>query len=403
MSGRLLYLFWEFPKLSETFILDEIRWLGRRGFTIDILTKRIDPGLLRASTDLSLEMIMPLRRVRAGFLRRPALAQVGALVVNRLSHARKFRLAQVPPQAYQAIIAHFGPMAVTACALRRQLGLDAPIIGIFHGYDMSKYVVREGSEVYRNSEIDVFMAISECWTKRLREMDIAGEKIVTNRLGVDPGFLGKLVVDRNRDGVKPRYHLVSAGRLVEKKGFEILLHALAHLCPDVRKQIRLEVIGGGEQRSSLSSLARELELDTIVSFSGPMSRAGLLLRVASADLFVLASRTASDGDMDGIPVVLMEAMALRVPVISTLHSGIPELIQDRVNGTLVPEGDARALAGAIAEFVRDPVTSQRLCDAAYDRIAGHFTLDRYGEGLSLLIDKASADHATGRPGLNSKT
>lgn len=395
MSHRLLYLFWDFPKLSETFIAEEIGWLRKRGFTIDILARHIEPGLLRLYPDLCPEMIMPHQGIRRGLVRRAVPTRVMAAVMNRFSHARKFRLSRVSPGAYRGIIAHFGPMALRACALRRRLGLYAPVIGVFHGFDMSKYVVRNGPEVYRDSEIDAFMAISKHWARSLREMGIAREKVVTNRLGVDLSFLEKLAAERKRGEIKHTYRLVSAGRLVEKKGFEILLRAIADLDGDARKQIRLDIIGEGVEGSRLSDLARQLGLDAAVSFLGPMSHPELLARIASADLFVLASRTASDGDMEGIPVVLMEAMGLRVPVISTLHSGIAELVQDRVTGFLVPEGDVRALAGAITAFVRYPDASWRLCDAAYDRIARHFTLDRYGERLRRLIDKTHSDYVGG--------
>ena len=120
----------------------------------------------------------------------------------------------------------------------------------------------------------------------------------------------------------------------------------------------------------------------------------------ASDLFVLASRTAADGDMEGLPVVLMEAMALRVPVVSTFHSGIPELIEDGRTGRLVPEGDDAALAEILRDFAIDPTPFRRLVDPAHDLVARDFSAKKHIADLIEAIrgERRHRGRSRSRPG-----
>jgi colanic acid/amylovoran biosynthesis glycosyltransferase len=146
--------------------------------------------------------------------------------------------------------------------------------------------------------------------------------------------------------------LISIGRLVEKKGHTHTLRALAQL---LRKQpdlsLSLDIIGEGDLEHTLKKEASDLGLSDVVTFRGGLPHAETLALLDQASIFILPSLTSKSGDMEGIPVSLMEAMAHGIPVISTYHSGIPELVEDGVSGLLVPEGDDIALMRAIERMI----------------------------------------------------
>ena len=148
----------------------------------------------------------------------------------------------------------------------------------------------------------------------------------------------------------PPYLIGTIGRMVEKKGFDTLLHAAA-LLQKRGVDFRLAIVGGGPLENELHATADKLGLTGVVDFPGPLANAHVPPWLRSLDLFVLPCQQDANGDMDGIPVVLMEAMATGVPVISTRISGLPELISHEREGLLVKPRSAKALAGAITELL----------------------------------------------------
>jgi glycosyltransferase involved in cell wall biosynthesis len=176
--------------------------------------------------------------------------------------------------------------------------------------------------------------------------------------------------------------LLSVGRAVEKKGYDDLLAALAALPGDL--DWRFIHIGGGPLLGPLKSQARAAGIDHRVTWLGAQAFDVVLANYRSADIFVLPCRIAADGDRDGLPNVLMEAMACALPVLSSRVSGIPELIDDGVNGRLTPPGDATALAAALGELIADADLRGRLGAAGEARLRDHFSMDR---GIDRLMAK----------------
>ncbi len=167
--------------------------------------------------------------------------------------------------------------------------------------------------------------------------------------------------------------LLSVGRAVEKKGYDDLLAALARLPAGLHW--RLVHIGGGDKTRSLAARAGVLGLAPRVTWLGAQPQERVLAEYRRADLFVLASRVAGDGDRDGLPNVLMEAQSQGLPCVSTTVSAIPELIDHEVTGLLVPPGNPMALAAALARLIRDPQARARLGDAGCRRVRADFSLD----------------------------
>ena len=167
--------------------------------------------------------------------------------------------------------------------------------------------------------------------------------------------------------------LISVGRAVSKKGYDVLLKALSQL-PDGLNW-RLVHIGGGELLDSLVSQASALGIDDKVQWIGPQSFDQVLLQYRQSDVFVLASRIDSDGDRDGIPNVLMEAMSQGLPCIATDISGIPELIEDQINGVLVAPENVSALEQAVSELILSPEKREKLGKQGYKTVTNRFSMD----------------------------
>ncbi len=162
-----------------------------------------------------------------------------------------------------------------------------------------------------------------------------------------------------------RFLTVSA--LKEKKGQDVLLRAFAAM----RKlgfDLRLTIVGAGPLRGELEELARELVIADRLEFVGAEAPSAVAARLKEADIFVLACKVAENGDLDGIPISLMEAMAAGVPVVSTRLSGIPELIEDGVEGLLAEPGDPESLAAALSCLIEDPVNARAMAARARGKV-----------------------------------
>lgn len=153
--------------------------------------------------------------------------------------------------------------------------------------------------------------------------------------------------------------IISVGQLKEKKGFQYLLQA----CQILKSKdyvFNCQIIGEGNLRPELERQIHEFSLQDFVTLRGALPHESVIEEYQHSTLFVLPCITGSDGDRDGIPNVILEAMAMQLPVISTQHSGIPEVIKNGINGVLVPPADADKLAYAIATLIDDPFMRTRL-------------------------------------------
>lgn len=165
--------------------------------------------------------------------------------------------------------------------------------------------------------------------------------------------------------------LLSVGRFVPKKGFDVLLEALARL-RERGVRFQATIVGDGPMEGAMRETIRQRGLEGVVTLLRPMPQRELLEHFGAADAFVLACQVEADGDRDGIPNVFVEAMAMEVPVVSTRVSGIPELIDDGVDGVLVAERDPEALARALADLFDDPERARRIARAGRARVAARF-------------------------------
>jgi glycosyltransferase involved in cell wall biosynthesis len=176
--------------------------------------------------------------------------------------------------------------------------------------------------------------------------------------------------------------ILSVGRAVEKKGYDVLLRALARIPSTVHW--RFIHVGGGALATKLHSFAKDLHIGDHVDFRGALAQESVLELYREADLFVLASRVADSGDRDGLPNVLMEAQSQGLACIATDTAAIPELIVDRETGRLVPPDHPQALADAIVELCGDPALRAQFGAAGERRVRQQFGMDA---GLAVLAER----------------
>ncbi|HDZ81976.1 MAG TPA: colanic acid biosynthesis glycosyltransferase WcaL [Roseobacter sp.] len=184
--------------------------------------------------------------------------------------------------------------------------------------------------------------------------------------------------------VSDTFRMMSVGRMVEKKGFDNLIDALA-LLPD-GLDWHWTHIGGGDLSQTMKARAQSLGISSRISWRGACDQPEVIDAMRVADLFVLPSRIAQDGDRDGLPNVLMEAASQKLPILSTPVSAIPEFIDSGKNGVLSDDAPV-ALAAAMQAFATDPTLGPKLADAAFIRLKADFTMD---PGIAQLKTRLTA-------------
>lgn len=373
------YLTGEFPRLSETFVLEEIKGHLENGIDVCVLSLAPVPATSPAQANLR---GLPLSVINGFKTRRRTLRRVEKIVLallelasqkplrpmlfdrsigtlgERLTSLRLARLFRRNPSlaALDLLHCHFGPMGRYAAILKQYGVFKGPVVTTFHAYELTSLIKHRGERFYDTLFRfgSLFLPISEFWVPKLVELGCERSRINVHRMGIDcEGILYR----NGHPTPGPSVRLISTGRLIEKKGHSYTLEALA-LLRQRRPELSftLDIVGDGPDEPMLKAEACRLGLDGLVRFHGGLPHQRTLDLLQQASIFVLPSVTAANGDMEGIPVAIMEAMAVGLPVISTFHSGIPELVEDGVSGRLVPERNAEALANAIASMLVEPET-----------------------------------------------
>jgi glycosyltransferase involved in cell wall biosynthesis len=183
--------------------------------------------------------------------------------------------------------------------------------------------------------------------------------------------------------------ILSVGRLAEKKGLPFLIRACKHL-RDRGYRVRCVIVGSGPQEETLRRVIRDLGMEDWIELLGWLDQRRVRAYLEEATIFALPCIVAANGDRDGIPAVLMEAMAMARPCVSTAISGIPELIEDGHSGLLVPEKDEIALADALRRLLDDPRLASHLGQAGREKVRRAFNLDRVSDQLLHLFARELA-------------
>ena len=252
---------------------------------------------------------------------------------------------------------------------------QGPVVCSFHGMDVQP---REDQPGYLQrlrellSELPLVMARSESLQRRLQELGCAPEKIRINRTGIPMDRFP--AVERTRPQEGRQWHLVQACRLIEKKGLDIALAAFADFVGR-GNEARFTIAGEGPLEAKVRRLADELGVGERVDLVGFLSEGDLAELYRRAHLFVHPSQLTADQNQEGVPNSMLEAMATGLPVVATVHGGIPEAVDAGRSGLLVPERDSQALADALSRMAGEEGLWERMGAAAAVDVRERFGQD----------------------------
>jgi glycosyltransferase involved in cell wall biosynthesis len=311
----------------------------------------------------------PWRVVEVPFL-------VAALLVASWREVREQRADVVNPHW----VVPAGVIALVVRALTR-----VPYVVTVHGGDAYTLRGRVGRAVKR-LVLSRAAAVLPVSRDIAASLGLQGASVL--RMGVDTAALAAAVGERSpEDGL-----LVFVGRLAEKKGVDVLVEAVAQL-----SEARLEIVGDGPDRAALERLTIRLGVADRVRFRGKLPKADVLGVLARASVAVIPSRVAADGDMEGTPVVLCEAMAAGVPVVASDLGGLGECIHHGIDGFLVPPGDVDALAATLRKMLSGGVDLDALGRAGAETARRSLDIAAVGSEYARIFAAAAAGSGVATP------
>jgi glycosyltransferase involved in cell wall biosynthesis len=405
---KFLYLSSILPTRSETFVYHELFALRGRGMRVraatvhpparDLGEARLESLAAEAIPIYGAGTARLLRDAAAELLRRPGrtvrvlgLALRDAACAADVRGRRRLKVLwqalaglalahRVRPLGVRHVHAHMAHVPTTiAMYSARQLGVRFSFTG--HANDLFPQRALLAEKLRRAA----FVACISHWHRKLyREIapDLPDERLPIVRCGV------AVPPEAVTPGTRPQLRTLGVGRLVPKKGFDVLLRAVAQLVA-AGCELSCRIIGGGPEETTLRRLAAELRIETRVAFDGSQPHAAVQGAIRSADVFVLPCRVDDSGDRDGIPVVLMEALAAGVPVLTGDLPAIRELVRHEDTGLLTPPGDVATVAAGLRRLHDDRSLLQSLGTRGREWVREEFERE---VNVSRLI--AAFDHHT---------
>ncbi len=404
---KIAFFLTEFPIISETFILSQITGLLDRGHDVTICARmpQVRPlvhsdveryHLLDRTFYYDSDQAMPAKR----FIR---LLKVIFYIIKSFNkkinlYLKLLKIIRFGPEvlssyflypiatflsrgvhSYDIVHCHFGPNGNFVAWLKDLGAIEGKLITTFYGYDISKYVQEKGDHAYDLlfETGDLFLPVSERFKENLIHLGCDKQRIAVHRLGVDTSRFLFTPRTPREDG---QVQILTVARLVEKKGVQYGIQALAKVLKKY-PHVEYKIAGDGPLKTELKSLMDRLNLNDHVQLLGWKRHDEIVELMHSADILLAPSVTSKDGDLEGIPVVLMEALAQGLPVLSTRHSGIPELVRDGQFGFLVPERDVDALAEKLEYLIEHPERWSEMGRAGRDYVTRYYNIDKLNDQL----------------------
>lgn len=280
------------------------------------------------------------------------------------------------------VLAEYGTCAnalIDACS-----SANVPLVAHFHGFDAhTTSALRETGNYQRLFQHAAgFVAVSGAMKQHLIELGAPSDRVLLNSCGVDIDRFGP----EDAGAAPPLF--VSVGRFVEKKAPMVLISAFRRVLV-ARPQSRLIMVGDGPLWSSCQHLIKAEGLSGSIEMRGAVSNAEVAALMKHARAFVQHSVHALNGDCEGTPVAVLEAMSCALPVIATRHTGIADAVVDKVTGLLCEEHDAQRMAEHMIAVVDDPGSARRMGIAGRERAAGHYSMEQSISRLQLFLEQAA--------------
>ena len=408
---KIAFIVNQFPALSETFILNQITGLLDRGHEVDIYaySPRNDPGvhadverynLLKRTYYMTIYASMPRNKIYrlikgigriAIDLHKKPMAVLNSLNLLKFGKdAASLRiLYQITPfldkGPYDIVHCHFGPIGHLGIILKAVGAVHGQIVTTFRGYDISSYVEKKGEHIYDTlfEKGDLFLCVSEQIKDMLIKLGCDERKIVVHRSGVQLTKFHSRLRKPKSDG---KLRLLTIARLVEKKGVQYGIQAVAKVLKS-HPDIEYKIAGDGHLKNNLQRLIEELKVFDNVKLLGWQHQEQIIESLQEADILLAPSVTSQSGDREGIPGAIVEALAWGLPVLSTRHSGIPEVIQDGESGFLVPERDTEALAEKLEYLIEHPELWPEMGRKGRKYVEEHYDIDKLNDRLAEIYQR----------------
>ncbi|MHA1292373.1 MAG: glycosyltransferase [Promethearchaeota archaeon] len=376
----------KFPKLSETFILNQITGLIDLGHKVHIYarSKSADRIIQKEVRDYKLveltnyffdfskllkNFMKIIRFIVIKFFKNPIvfLKSLKYCLYEKYSHPlekiflpleKLFLASNFFENDYDVIHFHFGKVGKFSAYLKK-IGIKSKMITTFYGSDITKRIKRHGIDYYDGlfKSGDLFLPICNYFKSLLINLGCNNKKIIVHPLGID---VNKVKISNKKKNIeKNQINIFSVGRLTEKKGFEYSIKAFSKIKAK-QENIIYKIVGDGELLPELKNLVKELRIKDSIQFLGAQEHRKVIKLFGESDIFVLTSVTARNGDKEGTPTVLLEAMSMCLPVISTIHSGIPEIVMDGKTGFLVPERNIDRLKEKLEYLINNSEKRQEM-------------------------------------------
>lgn len=401
---KIAFLVGEFPKLSQAFIINQITGLLDRGHEVHIYALEGPSGEPKQHPQVASYQLLertyyapnPPENYGSRFLqalallvrhsyRDPALLGRSLNAVRYGKRVLSLRLlyATIPflkrRPRYDIIHCQFGVYGLQGMMLQHIQALTGQLVCSFRGFDVSEYPRRCGQEVYQSLFATDAFALANCefFRRKVIELGCLEDHIVVHGSGIDCQKFALTPRQFPADGM---IRIVTIGRLVEKKGIEYGIRAVAQLIKTYPNVI-YQIIGEGELRPHLQQLILELDLGDRIQLLGSRQQAEIIDVLNHSHLFMAPCVTSQTGDQDAPVNTLKEAMAMGLPVVSTWHGGIPELVEDGVSGFLVPERDIDAIADRLSHLINHPEKWSAMGKAGRDQVEAHYDMNTLNDEL----------------------
>ncbi|NBD15705.1 MAG: glycosyltransferase [Cyanobacteria bacterium] len=407
---RIAFIVGQFPMLSETFILNQITGVIEQGHEVDIYTEYwgdcscVHPDVHKFQL-LERTYLLPsipnnlfwrLSKGIALFLThfhqspRLLLSTLNLRKHGLLSGGLWLLYSAIPlmnKPTYDIVHCQFATQGYRGMFFKALLRPQPKLIITFRGHDISCYVQKQGKHVYDDlfQAGDFFLVNCEFFRQRVIHLGADPARTQVHFSGLDC----KKFPFQSRQA-EPTIQITTIGRLVEKKGIEYAIRAVAQKIQQY-PNLKYQIIGDGPLKEHLQCLIHDLGAEESIALLGWKNEQEIIEILNQSHLFIAPSVTAADGNQDAPINVLKEAMAMGLPVISTHHGGIPELVQDGVSGFLVPERDVDALASKLEQLIQNPQWWEEMGKAGRAYVEEHFDLEQLNQRLLQLYEQLVND------------
>lgn len=404
---KIAFVLDQFPRLSETYFLEQIVGLLQAGHDLDIIAtipggqpkvhpdvKRFDLLARTHYTGLPADDASPLgaagRLALANLSRTPRntlkllnLSSYGCMTVD---HFRRVLYGATlfsgfRDTSYDIIHCHYGPNGLMGASLRQLGFLKGRIVTTFHGSDAYVYPAKWRVPVYEYlfRNIDLCTVSTDYMKDTVLRLGASADRVKKLPVGLD---LKKFTFKARELGADAVVKLVTVARLAEKKGLEYSIRAVARACKSSSAvNIQYRIAGEGPRRDELQRLIHSLGMENHIELLGWLDQTETTNLLADSHIFILPSVTARDGNKEGQALVLQEAQAMGLPVISTFHNGIPEGLLDGESGFLVPERDVAALVDRLQFLVSHPESWHAMGLAGRSFVEKNYDIDMLNRKL----------------------